>query len=60
MNNAKSQHLFKHNTQWIFLITDTHSMDFDLSEFFSMGKDGFNVGFVFNASLQESTEDCSR
>jgi hypothetical protein len=42
------------------MISDTHSLDFDMSEFVSLGKDGYNVGFVFNASLQEATGDCSR
>lgn len=60
MKSAEAQNLFKLNTQWIFVITDTHSMDFDMSEFINMGKDGYNVGFVFNASLQQATQDCSR
>jgi len=50
--------LFNYESQWVFTVTDTNSLEFDMAEFINMAHDGYNVGFVFNTSVAQSDAVC--
>ena len=47
---AAANSMFDVESQWMYLVTDSSSSNMDMSPFFRMTKDGYNVGFVYNAS----------
>ena len=45
--------MFRIESQWVYVVTDTNSMDFDMSPFINLGHDGYNLAFVFNTSYAQ-------
>jgi len=58
LTEAQKNDLFNIESQWVYLVTDTHSLDFDMSPYINMAKDGYNLGFVFNASIASPNAVC--
>jgi len=50
---AEELHMFRIESQWVYVVTDTNSMDFDMSPFINLGHDGYNLAFVFNTSYAQ-------
>lgn len=58
MTIAKSYKHFNYESQWVFLVTDTDSLSFDMSDYISMAEDGYNLGFVYNTSISKAGSVC--
>eukprot|EP00092_Neocalanus_flemingeri_P000465 GFUD01000495.1.p1 GENE.GFUD01000495.1~~GFUD01000495.1.p1 ORF type:complete len:837 (+),score=225.49 GFUD01000495.1:88-2598(+) len=50
---AEELKMFRIESQWVYVVTDTNSMDFDMSPFINMAQDGYNLAFVFNTSYAQ-------
>ena len=50
--------LFRIESQFVYMVTDTNSMDFDMSPFINMGHDGYNLAFIFNTSYAQEGLIC--
>ena len=50
--------MFRVESQWVYAVTDTHSLDFDMSPYINMAHDGYNLAFVFNASYAQAGLQC--
>jgi len=55
---AESLNMFGVESQWVYAVTDTHSLDFDMSPYINMAHDGYNLAFVFNASYAQAGLQC--
>ena len=58
MKVAKSHNMFNFESQWIFFVTDTNSLSFDMSKYINMAQDGYNLAFVFNTSIAVENAVC--
>ncbi|CAL4102797.1 unnamed protein product, partial [Meganyctiphanes norvegica] len=47
---ARSMRLFGSLNQWLFVIPDTHSLQYDMETYLANMKDGDNMAFVYNMS----------
>lgn len=50
--------LFRIESQFVYMVTDTNSLDFDMSPFINMGHDGYNLAFIFNTSYAQEGLVC--
>ena len=50
--------MFRVESQWVYAVTDTNSMDFDMSPFINMAHDGYNLAFLFNTSYAQESILC--
>jgi len=58
INVAEDMSLFRIESQFVYMVTDTNSMDFDMSPFINMGHDGYNLAFIFNTSYAQEGLIC--
>lgn len=59
MQVAESMHMFRVESEWMYLVTDSHSLDMDMTPYIQMAKDGYNLGFVYNASDARPEAECT-
>ena len=55
---AKDLNLFHTESQWVYVVTDTNSMDSNMAPFINMAHDGYNLAFVFNTSIAQDGRHC--
>eukprot|EP00090_Calanus_glacialis_P014319 TRINITY_DN2308_c0_g1_i1.p1 TRINITY_DN2308_c0_g1~~TRINITY_DN2308_c0_g1_i1.p1 ORF type:complete len:839 (-),score=174.35 TRINITY_DN2308_c0_g1_i1:100-2616(-) len=55
---AEDMAMFRVESQWVYAVTDTNSMDFDMSPFINMAHDGYNLAFLFNTSYAQESILC--
>lgn len=58
ITEAENLNMFRIESQWVYAVTDTNSMDFDMSPFINMAHDGYNLAFVFNTSYAQNGVIC--
>ena len=50
--------MFTMNNQFAYVVPDTNSRDFDMTQYFSMAKEGFNLAFIYNMSNSQPGANC--
>lgn len=55
---AEDMSLFRIEAQFVYVVTDTNSLDFDMSPYINMGHDGYNLAFIFNTSYAQEGLAC--
>jgi len=55
---AEDMSMFRIESQWVYTVTDSHSMDFDMSPYINMAHDGYNLAFIFNTSYAQDSLFC--
>lgn len=50
--------MFCIESQFVYVVTNTHSMDFDMAPFINMAHDGYNLAFLFNTSYSQDNLIC--
>ena len=55
---ADSLGMFRPESEFMLLVTDSHSMDMHMSPFIQMAKEGYNIAFVYNTSDIRPREKC--
>lgn len=50
--------MFTLENQYAFIVPDTNSRDFDMTQFFSMAKEGYNLAFIYNMSNSQPGANC--
>ena len=50
--------MFKLENQFAFIVPDTNSRDYDMTQFFSMAKEGDNLAFIYNMSNSQPGANC--
>ena len=56
---AKRMKLIGPMYQWLYVIVDTQSLNYDMTPFLEKVEDGDNVAFAFNKSVQSPTSSCN-
>ena len=49
---AAELNLFHIESQFVYFVTDTDSLQFDMGPFIQLAGDGYNLAFVFNTRQQ--------
>jgi hypothetical protein len=55
---AESHDHYHVDSQWVYMVTDTRRGAANVTSFLQMGKDGYNLAFVYNTSLAEGGGGC--
>ena len=58
MFQARQMGLLGSKHQWLFVTTDTHSLQYDMVGFLDQVEDGDNMAFAYNMSEAEPTQPC--